>query len=264
MSVRMRAVIVPYRGFAVITKALGGLSFGIQNMDMSFFLDSRKWLFVMLLGVSVAGCGEKVVDAPPAKVAFESSLFRILDVNVPPGTTLGQSYPNGAVMVVMTAGARMRTRPSGKDWGDEITPDVGSITVAEAGEHRVQNVGEQAVQLLALENLQPGSGSAAAKLVANGMTLIGESAAFHVYDAELGDNNHQITHVHSAPTVAIIIEGKVLSQGPENKDKAIGDVASGLKQLDRPGQWVFVPAGAAHYVVRLGTDRAQVVEVELR
>ena len=233
-------------------------------MDMSFFLESRKWLFVMLLGVSVAGCGEKVVDAPPAKVAFESSLFRILDVNVPPGTTLGQSYPNGAVMVVMTAGARMRTRPSGKDWGDEITPDVGSITVAEAGEHRVQNVGEQAVQLLALENLRPGSGSAAAKLVANGMTLIGESAAFHVYDAELADNNHQITHVHSAPTVAIIIEGKVLSQGPENKDKAIGDVASGLKQLDRPGQWVFVPAGAAHYVVRLGTDRAQIVEVELR
>jgi hypothetical protein len=61
----------------------------------------------------------------------------------------------------------------------------------------------------------------------------------------------------------ILIQGRVLTQGPENKDKSIGDVVSGLKQLDRPGQWVFVPAGA-HYVVRLGTDRARVVEVELR
>ena len=27
-----------------------------------------------------------------------------------------------------------------------------------------------------------------------------------------------------------------------------------LKQLDQPGQWVFVPPGETHYVVRLGTD----------
>ena len=96
------------------------------------------------------------------------------------------------------------------------------------------------------------------------MTLVGESPSFSVYDAQLADNNLQISHTHAAPAVAILIKGRVLSQGPENKDKAIGEVVSGLKQLDRPGQWVFVPAGAAHYVVRLGTDRAQIVEVELR
>jgi quercetin dioxygenase-like cupin family protein len=94
--------------------------------------------------------------------------------------------------------------------------------------------------------------------------LVGESASFRVYDAQLANGNLQISHVHAAPAVAILIKGRVLSQGPENKDKTIGEVASGLKQLDRPGQWVFVPAGEAHYVVRLGIDRTHIVEVELR
>ena len=136
--------------------------------------------------------------------------------------------------------------------------------IKEAGEHSVQNVGDGAFQLLALENLRPGGGSTAAPMSANGMTLVGESASLRVYDAQLADDNRQISHVHAAPAVAILISGRVLSQGPEYKDKTIGEVASGLKQLDRPGQWVFVPAGQAHYVVRLGADRAQIVEVELR
>jgi hypothetical protein len=238
---------------------------------MSFLLEPEKWrwkalrwLVVMLIGVGGAGCGEQVVDAPPAKVAFESTLFRILDENVPPGTTLRQSYQNGAALVVMTDGARIRMRPSGKDWGDETAPGVGSVTVAEAGEHGVQNVGTGAFQLLALENLRPGAGSTGAPVVANGMTLAGESASFRVYDAQLAGNNPQISHVHSVPAVAILIKGKALTQGPENKDKAIGDVVSGLKQLDTPGQWVFVPAGETHYLVRLGTNPSQLVEVELR
>jgi hypothetical protein len=240
------------------------LSFAIQNMDMSFFLEARTWLFVMLLGVGAAGCGEQIVDAPPANVAFASSLFRILDVNVPAGTALRHSYKNGAAMVVMTDGARIRMRPSGGNWGEETTPVVGSVTVAEPGEHVVQNVGQGAFQLLALENLRAGGESTGAPLAANSMALVGESASLRVYDAQLTDSSHQITHVHTSPTVAILVKGRVLSQSPENKDKAIGDVVSGLKQLDRPGQWVFVPAGGTHFVVRLGVDQTHIVEVELR
>src|SRR5687767_3339354 len=180
----------------------------------------------MLIAVGAAGCGEQVVNAPPAKVAFENSLFRILDVNVPPGTTLTHPYQNGVATVVITDGGRIRVRAPGRDWGGEIAPGAGSVTVAEAGEHGVQNAGDGAFQLLALENLRPGGGSTGAPLVAKGMTLVGESASFRVYDAQLGDDNLQISHVHAAPAVAILIKGKVLSQGPENKDKAIGEVAS--------------------------------------
>jgi hypothetical protein len=238
---------------------------------MLFLSESIAWcwkccglLVVILISVSASGCGERVVEAPPAKTAFESSLFRILDVNVPPGTTLQHAYPNGVAMIAMIDGARIRMRPSGKDWGEEIVAGLGSVTVAEPGEHGVQNVGEGTFQSLAIENLRPGSGSAGPASVPNGMTLAGESPSLRVYDAQLAGNNIQISHVHAVPAVAVLIKGKVLSQGPENKDKAIGDVASGLKQLDGTGQWVFVPAGEAHYLVRLGVDPAHVVEVELR
>jgi hypothetical protein len=233
---------------------------------------TRGWKFsrlqaAIMISLALAGCGERVVDAPPPKVTFESSLIRILDVNVPAGATLRHAYPNGAAMVVMTDGTRMRMRPAGKDWGDDIDARAGSTTVAEAGEHGVRNVGERALQLLALENLRPvnaASASAGAAPISKGMTLIGESASLRAYEGQLTDTNTQITHTHTVPAVTILTQGKVLSQGPENKDKAIGDVASGLKQLDRPGQWVFVPAGGMHYVVRLGLDRSQIVEIELR
>jgi len=237
---------------------------------MFFLLEPITWrrktyglLSVILISVGVAGCSERVVDAPPAKVAFESSLFRILDVNVPPGTTLQHSYPNGVAMVVMTDGARIRMKPTGKNWSEESTPGLGSTTLAEPGEHAVQNVGEKGFQLLALENLRPGGGSTEQPL-AKGMTLAGESASLRAYDAQLTDANTQFSHVHAAPALTILVEGRVLSQGPENKDKTIGEVVSGLKQLDSPGQWVFVPAGGAHHIVRLGLDRTHVVEIELR
>jgi len=218
----------------------------------------------MLIGVGASGCGEQVIDAPPAKVAVESSLFRILDVNVPPRTTLKHAYKNPVVMVAMTDGARIRMNTSGGDWAQESSPALGSVTVAEAGEHGVQNVGERGFHLLALENLRQGGGSAAGSAAHNGMNLAGESGSFRVYDAQLTDKKSQIHHVHAAPAVAILIKGRMLSQGPENKDKTIGEVPSGLKQLDQPGQWVFVPAGEPHYVVRLGADSAHVIEVELQ
>jgi hypothetical protein len=167
-------------------------------------------------------------------------------------------------MVVMTDGARIRMRRSDGDWEDAIDFAVGSVTVVEAGGHIVQNAGRGALQLLALENLRSRGKSTGGPLVANGIALLGESASLRVYNAQLTDSNHQIAHVHTAAAVTILVKGRVLSQGPENKDKAIGEVVSGLKQLDRPGQWVFVPAGETHYVVRLGVDPAHIVEVELR
>src|SRR5262245_49867199 len=155
---------------------------------MFFLLEpmTQRWKFCALMvltviSVGAAGCGKQ---APPPKVAFANSLFRILDINIPPGATLEHSYPSGAAIVVMTDGGRIRLRPSGKDWGGEITPHPGNITVAEPGAHSVQNVGDAPVQLLALENLRPNSGSTAAAMVANGTTLAGESASLRAYDAQ--------------------------------------------------------------------------------
>src|SRR5262245_48156158 len=151
----------------------------------------RGWLVLMLIGIGAVGCGEKLVDAPPPKVAVENSLFRILDVNVPPGTALRQSFQNGVALVVMTDGARMRTMDAGKDWGEEAARGVGNVTIAEAGEHGVRNVGDGALQLLALENLRR-NGASTAPLAAKGMTVVGESASLRAYDAKLAEGNLQV------------------------------------------------------------------------
>jgi hypothetical protein len=55
-----------------------------------------------------------------------------------------------------------------------------------------------------------------------------------------------------------------MSEGPDEKAKANAPAPVGLKQIDRPGQWVLVPAGDSHHLVRLGTDDGQLIEIEIR
>ena len=53
-----------------------------------------------------------------------------------------------------------------------------------------------------------------------------------------------------------------MSKAAEAKANAPAPV--GLKQVDAPGQWVLVPAGDAHHLVRLGNDDGEIVEIEVR
>jgi hypothetical protein len=238
-------------------------------MLSSFWAASRSWkfyswLFAILLAVVVAGCGGPVVPAPPPTVAFENGLFRILELKVPPGTTLTHAYANDVATIVMLDGARTRIHAPGGDSGGETLAMLGSVSLGKAGEHVVQNVGDSPFQLLALENLRKGGGSPPELPAVTGMNPIAESPSFRAFDIKLTDKNTQISHVHTVPAVAVLVTGKILSQGPESKAAEVGNAPSGLKQLDQRGQWLFVPPGEAHYVVRLGLEPAHVVELELR
>ena len=94
--------------------------------------------------------------------------------------------------------------------------------------------------------------------------MVQESRAFRIYDVNLGVNSTQASHTHTAPTVAVLIRGKVMSDGPDAQAKAWAPAAVGLRQLDQPGQWIVIPAGDRHHLVRLGTTDAYVVEIEVR
>ena len=74
----------------------------------------------------------------------------------------------------------------------------------------------------------------------------------------------QVAHTHAVATIAVLINGKAMSEGPDTQAKANAPAPIGLKQLDQPGQWILVPAGDKHYVVRLGTADARLVEIEVR
>jgi hypothetical protein len=205
-----------------------------------------------------------VAPAPPPKVTFESNLFRILDMNVPRGTTLQHKSEKEVATIVLSEGTRMQMQPSGKASSEEITPVVGSVNVFAAGENGVQNLGQGDFHLFAIENLGEGGRAGTEPQSVKNMSLAAESRSFGAFEAKLVDNNIQISHVHAVPTVAVLVTGKVLSQGPESKDAAIGKERSGLKQLDQPGQWVFIPPGENHFVVKLGANPTHIVEIELR
>jgi hypothetical protein len=164
----------------------------------------------------------------------------------------------------MLEGSRYRTHIPGENWGDETAATLGAPGVGEAGAHGIQNRGESALQLLAIENLREAAAAKPEPISGEGVKLAAESAAIGVYDMQLTDNNFQISHVHAVPAIAVLIKGRILSQGPESKDPAIGTAPTGLKQLDQPGQWLLIPAGEPHFVVRLGADPGHIVEVELR
>ena len=91
-----------------------------------------------------------------------------------------------------------------------------------------------------------------------------ESRSFRVYNIALAKERTQTSHTHAVPTVVVLLNGKVMSEGPDEKAKANAPAPVGLKQIDRPGQWVLIPAGDSHHLVRLGTEDSQILEIEVR
>ena len=98
----------------------------------------------------------------------------------------------------------------------------------------------------------------------NGNEAGTESRAFRIYDVRLEGQRSQVAHTHAVATIAVLISGKAMSEGPDTQAKANAPAPVGLKQLDQPGQWILVPPGDKHYVVRLGTADARLVEIEVR
>jgi hypothetical protein len=217
-------------------------------MRMLYHAERPLVVVAMALAVLAAGCSDPIVPSPPAKVVFENALFRILDVDVPPGTTLKHTYQNDVAAIAMLDGARTRMHGAGGDWGAETNTALGSVVLGAAGEHGVHNVGETAFRLFALEKLR-NSGQPAGEVGEMGMTQVAESDGFRAFEVKLTDAKTQVHHTHTVPAVTVLVTGKVLSQGPESKETDIGQAPTGLKQLDQPGQWLFVPPGQPHYVV---------------
>ena len=226
-------------------------------------------LFILVTTV-VVSAQTPANKEPHHRTVFENTHFRILDVNVPPGeTTLEHSHNLDLVTVSMTNGADTRVQSPGQPWG-AIRPRraLGDVETNEysgkPNTHRLETVGNSPYHLFAVENLKSSGLSATPPLSAPGTTLAKESRSFRVYTVALGKERSQTSHTHAVPTIVLLLSGKVMSEGPDEKAKANAPAPVGLKQVDAPGQWVLVPAGDAHHLVRLGNDDGQIVEIEVR
>jgi len=234
-------------------------------------MTASRWaiLFVVFM-TTLVRAQIPVTKEPHHHVVFENAEFRIMDVNVPGGeATLDHSHDRDIVTVAMSNGAEVRTQAAGQPWADRPRRPVGDVETTEyAGKgpntHKFEARGSTAYQLFAVENLKPAGWSTTPAASGAGTTLAKESRSFRVYNVALGKERQQSSHTHAVPTIVVLLRGKVMSEGPDEKAKANAPAPVGLKQIDRPGQWVLVPGGDAHHLVRLGNDESQILEIEVR
>jgi hypothetical protein len=208
---------------------------------------------------------------PRHRATFENSHLRILNINIPAGdTTLDHRHDFDIATVAMASGTNTRQQPSGQPWSPpRPSRTLGDVNVTEyAGKpqsHRVENLGKTAYQLFAIENLKKSGWSSAPAASGLGTKLTNDSRAFRIYDVRLVQREtSQTAHTHAVPAIVVLISGTVMSDGPDKQAKANAPAPVGLKQLTEPGQWILVPAGDTHHMVRLGTGEARVVEIEVR
>ena len=224
---------------------------------------------IFAVGATVAA-QVPVSQEPRHRVAFENAELRILDVNIPAGdTSLDHRHDYDIATVSIGNDTTIRIQDSGQPWGPARQPrPLGNATVTEytgkPQSHRIETTGPNAYQLFAVENLRTGGWSTGPAASGGGTTMTTEARAFRLYDVRLGKELSQTSHTHAVPTIAVLIGGMVLSEGPDTQAKANAPAPVGLKQLSQPGQWLLVPRGDTHHVVRLGTSDARLVEIEVR
>ena len=241
----------------------------IGPMHASRCLLSR-WIGLFVLPAAATLAAQVPLSKEPRHhMTFENPQLRIIDVNIPPGDkSLDHRHDLDIVTVSMTNGTTTRIQTGQQPAAERPSRPLGDATVAEyagkASSHIVENIGKSAYQLFAVENLKSSgwSTSGAASGLATKMTR--ESRAFRLYDVTLSRDTSQTSHTHAVPTVAVLISGTVMSDGPDTQAKANPGAPIGLKQLTQPGQWILVPPGDTHHVVRLGAGNARVVEIEVR
>ena len=210
-----------------------------------------------------------VNNEPHHRTVYENADLRILDVRVSPGeSTADHRHDHDIATVSMNAGTATRITAGGQAQNRPPRP-LADATVTEytgkASSHKLDNIGAAPYQLFAVENLRDQKAwSTAPAVAALATALATDGRALRIYDVKLATPTSQTTHTHAVPTVAVLINGIVMSEGPDAQAKALAPAPVGLKRLDAPGQWLLVPRGETHTVVRLGNVDARLLEIEVR
>ncbi len=234
-------------------------------------MHGSRWIafFVFASAALVAAQVVPLSKEPRHHMTFENPQLRILDVNIPPGDkSLEHRHELDIATVSMTVGTTTRVQTGAQPAPERPSRPLGEAGVTEyvgkPGSHSIENTGKSPYQLFAVENLKTSGWSTAAAASGLATKMTRESRAFRLYDVSLSRETSQTSHTHAVPTVAVLITGTVMSDGPNEQAKANPGAPVGLKQLTQPGQWILVPAGDTHHIVRLGPSEARIVEIEVR
>jgi len=234
------------------------------------FMHASRWIALFLVATVASVVAQVPLSKEPRHhMTFENPQLRILDVNIPPGDkSLDHRHDLDIATVSMSAGTNARIQTGSQPSDERPSRPLGDATITEyagkAQSHTIENVGKSAYQLFAVENLKTSGWSTAPAAGGLATKMTREARSFRLYDVSLTKDTSQTSHTHAVPTVAVLISGTVMSDGPDKQAKANPGAPIGLKQLTQPGQWILVPSGDTHHIVRLGVGDARVVEIEVR
>jgi quercetin dioxygenase-like cupin family protein len=207
---------------------------------------------LLLVIVGVAAGQVQMAEEPHHHLAFRNEALSIFQPKIAPGETTLEHLHSHDEVTVCISGSNMRSRPHDGDWGKPGQPCApGQVSVSEyAGKqssHTVQNAGSGVFQLVVVDSLRDQGWPENRLLSAETPKPTRETRAFEIFDLRLDKNASTGTHVHSGPSVLVLVSG---------------EASAGKRRLRRPGEWVLLPAGKPHNVSIRNDTR--LIEIEVR
>lgn len=240
-----------------------------------------------------------VHQEPHHRQVFQHGPMRIIDLQIPPGDMSWFHMHEWPVFYLTVADSQTRTQILGQDWGARgrgagpgagaggragapagappragapappsggAAPPAGGpprfrprqmsdLSYAEAAvTHRIHNNGTGLYRAIGVINETAGGVETMTEALA-GFSGKAEMSNrwFRVYRVTLAPGEKTPPHQHKAPVVVL--------QDSAGKGTAAGPMTY---EFNEPGQWGFFDSGARHELVNGGTERLELIEVEVR
>jgi mannose-6-phosphate isomerase-like protein (cupin superfamily) len=234
-----------------------------------------------------------VHQEPHHRQVFQHGPLRIIDLQIPPGDMSWFHTHEWPVFYLTVADSQTRTQLLGEEWGARgrgagaagaagrgapaappaatAAPPAGAaraggpprfrprlmsdVSYAERPvTHRIHNNGTGLYRAMGVINETAGGDEAVTEEAA-GFTGKAESANrwFRVHRVALAPGEKTPAHQHKTPVVIL--------QDSAGRGTAAGPMSF---ELNEPGQWAFFDTGARHEIANSGSERLDVIEVEIR
>jgi hypothetical protein len=222
-----------------------------------------------------------VYHEPHHRQVFQYGPTRILDLQIPPGTTTWFHTHEAPVLYVNLATSRSRTQNLGQDWGTGGPPRPAAANLGEAAPaaprpvpsppvagprvfsttsyatqpvtHRLQNVGETLSRAIVVINETGGDETTTEQAAGFDGKPELVNRWYRAYRQVLIPGEATRPHRHAEPAVIV--------QSSDGRGRADGPMKF---ELNEPGQWAFFDAGVVHEIRNTGETNLQFIEVELR
>ena len=214
-----------------------------------------------------------VYHEPHHRQVFQYGPTRILDLQIPPGTTTWFHTHETPILYISLATSPGRTQVLGQDWatpgpprnpqGDRPVPPPPAVAAPRVTSqtsyfgqpltHRLQNIGDHLTRAIVVMNETPGNEATTSEQAGFEAQAELTNRWFRAYRQTLAPGESTRPHRHQTPVVVV--------QTSEGRGRAAGAMKF---ELNEPGQWAFFDTGDSHAIRNTGDAPLQVVEVEVR